>query len=106
MKSLGDENENETQIHAILEEFSLPYVFPKEVLKEAEKIKIDYDQRKDLYDNISDFSMENLREFHNSHVNNDNYTYMVLGNIEDLDMDILKRYGNVQVLSLEDIFGY
>ena len=72
----------------------------------AQKIKIDYDQRKDLYDNISDFSMENLREFHNSHVNNDNYTYMVLGNIEDLDMNILKRYGNVQVLSLEDIFGY
>ena len=45
MKSLGDENENETQIHAILEEFSLPYVFPKEVLKEAEKIKIDYDKK-------------------------------------------------------------
>ena len=44
VKSLGDENENETQIHAILEEFSLPYVFPKEVLKEAEKIKIDYDK--------------------------------------------------------------
>ena len=45
VKSLGDENENETQIHAILEEFSLPYVFPKEVLKEAEKIKIDYDKK-------------------------------------------------------------
>ena len=36
IKSLGDENENETQIHAILEEFSLPYVFPKE----AKKLKI------------------------------------------------------------------
>jgi ribonuclease R len=45
IKSLGDENQNETQIHAILEEFSLPYVFPKEVLKEAEKIKIDYDKK-------------------------------------------------------------
>ena len=45
VKSLGDENENETQIHAILEEFSLPYVFPKEVLKEAEKIKIEYDKK-------------------------------------------------------------
>ena len=45
VKSLGDENENETQIHAILEEFSLPYVFPKEVLKEAEKIKINYDKK-------------------------------------------------------------
>ena len=45
VKSLGDKNENETQIHAILEEFSLPYVFPKEVLKEAEKIKINYDKK-------------------------------------------------------------
>lgn len=45
VKSLGDESENETQIHAILEEFSLPYVFPKKVLKEAEKIKIDYDKK-------------------------------------------------------------
>ena len=45
IKSLGDENENETQIHAILEEFSLPYVFPKEVLKEAEKIKIEYNKK-------------------------------------------------------------
>ena len=45
VKSLGDENENETQIHAILEEFSLPYVFPKEVLKEAEKIKIEYNKK-------------------------------------------------------------
>jgi hypothetical protein len=59
----------------------------------AQKINIDYDQRKDLYDNISDFSMENLREFHNSHVSNDYYTYMVLVNIEDLDMDILKERG-------------
>lgn len=45
VKSLGDENENETQIHAILEEFSLPYIFPKEVLKEAEKIKIEYNKK-------------------------------------------------------------
>ena len=45
VKSLGDENENETQIHAILEEFSLPYVFPKEVLKEAEKIKTEYNKK-------------------------------------------------------------
>ena len=50
--------------------------------------------------------MDDLRKFHNSHVNNENFTYMVLGNVEDLDMEILERYGNVQVLNLEDIFGY
>ena len=35
VKSLGDENENETQIHAILEEFSLPYVFPKRSIERS-----------------------------------------------------------------------
>jgi len=72
----------------------------------AQKINIDYDQRKDLFNNVSSFSMDDLRKFHNSHINNENFTYMVLGNVEDLDMEILQRYGNVQVLNLEDIFGY
>ena len=41
--------------NSLLTFFSLSYVFPKEVLKEAEKIKIDYDKkdREDYY--ISNF---------------------------------------------------
>lgn len=35
---LGDPGENETEIHAILAEFDLPYRFPKNVLNAAEKI--------------------------------------------------------------------
>ncbi|HOK52019.1 MAG TPA: RNB domain-containing ribonuclease, partial [Bacteroidales bacterium] len=35
---LGAPGKNETEIHAILAEFELPYRFPEEVLKEAEKI--------------------------------------------------------------------
>ena len=59
VKSLGDENENETQIHAILEEFSLPYVFPKEVLKEAEKIKIEYNKKdREDYKNELTFTID------------------------------------------------
>ena len=34
------------------------------------------------------------------------YDYAVLGRIDDLDMDYLKTLGDVEVLSLEDIFGY
>ena len=47
-----------------------------------------------------------LTEFHNTHVKNYNYTYMVLGSLEELDMEVLKTYGEVNVLTLEDIFGY
>ena len=34
------------------------------------------------------------------------YTYAILGDIKDLDTDFLKTLGPVQVLTLEDIFGY
>ena len=46
IKTLGDEKEHNTQIHAILEEFNLPYVFPKNVLKEAKNIKVENDRKK------------------------------------------------------------
>ena len=59
VKSLGDENENETQIHAILEEFSLPYVFPKDVLKEAEKIKTEYNKKeREDYKEVLTFTID------------------------------------------------
>ncbi len=38
---LGDVGDNETEMHAILAEFDLPYRFPENVLKAAEKISIE-----------------------------------------------------------------
>ncbi len=37
---LGDPGDNETEIHAILADYGLPYEFPKDVEKEAEKLDI------------------------------------------------------------------
>ena len=34
------------------------------------------------------------------------YHYGILGDIKDLDMDYLKTLGPVQILTLEEIFGY
>lgn len=38
LRVLGDAGKNDTEIHAILEEFGLPYTFPEEVVKFAEAI--------------------------------------------------------------------
>ena len=38
IKILGKAGEHETEMHAILEEFGLPYVFPEEVITDAENI--------------------------------------------------------------------
>ena len=34
------------------------------------------------------------------------YTILVLGNKDELNIDALKEYGDVKFLSLEDVFGY
>ncbi len=72
----------------------------------AKKLGYDYDKRKDVYDNIDNFEMENLQDFHNNHMSGNEYSILVLGNKDDLDMKALKGYGEVKFLSLEDIFGY
>ena len=59
---LGDAGANETEMHAILAEFELPYKFADEVLEEAEKIpdaitKEDYKSRKD-FRNVTTFTID------------------------------------------------
>ena len=58
LKSLGDEKEHNTQIHAILEEFSLPYVFPKNVLKEAKNLKVEESKKRKDYTKELTFTID------------------------------------------------
>jgi predicted Zn-dependent peptidase len=74
--------------------------------QKAERMGIDYDIRKDVYREVSNFTMEDLTNFHNNYIKNDHYTIMVLGNQKDLDLEVLKQYGEIVHLTLEDVFGY
>ena len=58
IKSLGDEKEHNTQIHAILEEFNLPYVFPKNVLKEAKNLKVEENKKRKDYTKELTFTID------------------------------------------------
>ena len=72
----------------------------------AQKMEIHYDIRKNLYDEVQFFDMSSLIDFHNSHIAGKNRVIMVLGDKENLDLEVLKQYGEIKFLSLEDIFGY
>ena len=72
----------------------------------AEKIGVSHDIRKDMYDALPSFDMNTLTEFHNSHIAGTTRIVMVLGSKEDLDLDVLKQYGEIVHLTLEDVFGY
>ena len=74
--------------------------------EKAQKLGINYDVRKDLYNAVQNFNMDTLNDFHNSHISNKNRVVMVLGSKSNLDLNVLKKYGEIKHLTLEDVFGY
>lgn len=62
LEVLGNPGEHETEIHAILAEYGLPYTFPEELEREAEQIpsditETDYAERRDFRD-ITTFTID------------------------------------------------
>lgn len=67
----------------------------------------DYDYRKDFYNAIDQFTIEDIVTFNHQYIRNQPKTYMILSNESDVDFDALtKDFGKVNKLTLEDIFGY
>ena len=94
---------------AILKKIRTERITKINVLNQYEKAKnmgVDYDVRKNLFDQVESFDMSSLVEFHNNHMNNSTRIVMVLGSKSDLDLEVLKKYGEIQHLTLEDVFGY
>jgi predicted Zn-dependent peptidase len=65
----------------------------------------DRDLRKDVYDKMLLTTPEDLKAFHQKHVKGRNYTFLVLGSKESIDMDYLKTIGKVTELSVDQVFG-
>lgn len=72
----------------------------------AKRLDLDYDIRKDIYDRTKSMSLNDLNEFFEEHIANKKYTFLVMGNKENLDMDYLKSLGEFKEVTLEDLFGY
>lgn len=67
---------------------------------------IDYDIRKDVYDAVKNFKIADVEEFFNNHVKGKKYDILIVGSKSKIDFNLLKSYGKVQELSLEEIFNY
>jgi predicted Zn-dependent peptidase len=67
---------------------------------------LNHDYRRDVYNHVKGMTMDELQEFFDQHIADRNYTILVLGDKEMLDMAYLQSLGEVKELSLTDIFGY
>jgi zinc protease len=72
----------------------------------AQKLGLDYDIRRDVYSQVRNMTMTDLKSFHDSYIQNSDYTILVLGDRSKIDIETLKKYGDVEFLTLEDVFGY
>ncbi len=67
---------------------------------------INYDYRKDIYEKVKDMNIEQIKQFFTEHIEGKKYILLVLGNKENIDMNVLSKYGEVKELTLEEIFNY
>ena len=94
---------------AIIQRIKTERLTKSKVLSEYEKAQeqgVNYDMRTDLYNQVQAFNVDTLNDFHNSHIANRNRVVMVLGAKSDLDLSVLKEYGEIKHLTLEEVFGY
>ena len=70
------------------------------------KLGFDYDVRKDTYKNIQNLTLEATNDFFNKEVKTKKYNTAIIGKKESLDFEALKKLGEIQEVTLEEIFNY
>lgn len=71
-----------------------------------EEMGIEKDNREAIYNSVKDASIDDLQNFFDNHIKGKNYAFLILGNKENLDVNTLKKIGDFEELSLEQLFNY
>ena len=70
------------------------------------KLGFDYDIRKDTYKNIQGLTLDATNNFFNKEVKTKKYNTAIVGKKENLDFESLKKLGDIEEVTLEEIFNY
>jgi predicted Zn-dependent peptidase len=72
----------------------------------AERKGLNYDIRKNIYQQADKLTYADLKKFHTDNLANKNYTYCIVASEKKLNPEDVQKLGEVKKLSLEEIFGY
>lgn len=67
---------------------------------------IDYDINKDIYAQTQKMTMKDLENFFDKHIKGKKFNIGLIGKKENLDWEAVGKLGDIQELTLEEIFGY
>jgi predicted Zn-dependent peptidase len=72
----------------------------------AKKKGLTTDYRKDIYEAYNKLTVDDLYNYHQKALAKQPYTYCVVASEKKVNLDDLKKYGDVKKLSLTELFGY
>jgi predicted Zn-dependent peptidase len=73
----------------------------------AQKMGIDYDINKVLYNAYKNFTLDDVVRFNNQYIKDKKKVYMISAKESDMNFkELEEKFGPVKKLTLEDIFGY
>jgi len=64
------------------------------------------DSRKNIFDNVNNLSLDDVKAFQEKYVKNKPFIYCILGDSKNLDLKELQKIGKIRKLTKEEIFGY
>ncbi|MCC6369361.1 MAG: insulinase family protein, partial [Bacteroidia bacterium] len=73
---------------------------------EAEEFGLKTDIRQEVFEKVQGLGFADVKNFHDQFIKGKPTTILVLGKKDNLDMNVLSKYGTIKVLTLQEIFGY
>ncbi|HPQ08740.1 MAG TPA: insulinase family protein [Bacteroidia bacterium] len=70
------------------------------------KLGLNYDIRKDVFQQVPQMNFKDLFNFQKTYISKKPRNIAIIGDPEKIDKSILKKYGDIQEVSLKEIFGY
>ena len=72
----------------------------------AQDLGLKVDRRKEIFEKVPSMTLSDIKAFQEEWVKKRTYTYYILGKEADLDLKALEKYGPIQKVSQEELFGY
>ena len=70
------------------------------------KLGYDHDSRIDTYTGLKAVTFEDIKKFHEQNIANKPYAYCIMASEKKVKMEDLEKFGPVNKLNLEQLFGY
>lgn len=73
---------------------------------DAQDLGVMQDRNKAVFEQVQNMTLADVKAFQEQWIKNRTYTYCILGDSKDIDLNYLRTIGPIKFLSQEEIFGY